>query len=242
MLVVLPYCGKDSSLALKLLKFLPKLGPYHSHQALLISAPEARTDEIEEAAFACFPNVSSFECRPYVEGWPQGPNSMFAWAASHVARSLSPSPWYFFEPDNTPTTIGWLDQLEAEYDSAGKPFMGVVTPTRLQRQGVMLTDGEHMVGSGIYPPDAALRSPLFPTIRRTPFPWDVYWQWDILPHVARTDKIQHVVRVKNCERRGRSYFCHSAHKMATSARIRSRSALVVHGVKDGSLIDLLGAG
>lgn len=54
-------------------------------------------------------------------------------------------PWLFLEPDCCPLKAGWLDAIEAEYKTAGKPFMGA----RVEVNEVPL----HMSGNGVYPAD-----------------------------------------------------------------------------------------
>lgn len=240
MLVVLPYCARDKALASTLLDYLPPLGPYDGHQALLLYTPDCKDSlsEFEEKAKASFASVSSLCAERHADGWPAGPNSMFQIAAAHVAGSEHQGAWYFFEPDNTPTVPGWLDRLQTEYFAAHKPFLGAVVPTRVMRQGTEVIDGQHMVGSGIYPKNTADLL-LFDTLRSTPHPFDVYMQWEILPQCHDSKLIQHVWNTKNCRRKGRTIFAEPGNVIAQRAALRHKQAAVVHGVKDGSLMALL---
>lgn len=236
MLLVLPYCANDAALAESLLEYLPDFGPYSNHQALLVRTPDA--PDLNEQAQGVFPGAKTIIVDNAASGWPAGPNSMFAAAARHIAGADYPGAWYFFEPDNTPTVPGWLDRIQAEYWDAHKLFMGAVTPTRVMRNGVEVIDGEHMVGSGVFPKLTADLT-LFETLRHSRAPFDVYLQWEILPNCHPTDLIQHVWNTKRCRRRGRGIWAEPGHDLAQPAQLRHRQAVVVHGVKDGSLMKLL---
>jgi hypothetical protein len=241
MLLVLPFCARDVALVSTLLDYIQPLGPYDGHQALLLYPPDCEESlpELEAKAKNSFETVTSHCADRHADGWPAGPNSMFQAAASYVAGSPGQGPWYFFEPDNTPTGPGWMDALLAEYYDAHKPFMGAVVPTRVMRQGTEVIDGQHMVGTGIYPKNAADLL-LFDTLRSTTAPFDVYLQWEIGPQCHETNLIQHVWNTKNCAWRGRSIIAKPANEIARQAQIKHKQAVVVHGVKDGSLMRLLG--
>lgn len=235
MLVVLPYCARDVQLASQLLDYLPPLGPYVGHQALLIHPPGA--PDLAQKAAQSFATVVSLEVPDVNGGWPFGPNAMFSAAALYPHEG----PWYFFEPDNTPTRPGWLDELQTEYLAVHKPCMGAVVPTRVMRQGTEIQDGSHMVGTGIYPADFASNSALFDTIPNTAAPWDVYLQWEILQRCHATNLIQHVWNTKEARWKGKTISVKPAHPVARPAQLRHKTAAVIHGVKDSSLMRLLKA-
>ena len=98
---------------------------------------------------------------------------------------------------------------------------------------------EHMVGTGIYPKNVPAGSLLLKTVVRCGVPWDVYMQYELTPHCHATQSIQHIWNVKNCRRENGQILCDPGSDLSRPVPIRE-DALVVHGVKDGSLIDLLG--
>lgn len=235
MLLVLPYCQRDFGLARKLLEHIKPLGPYDKHQ-LLLAYPKDYKSLLEQAKVCSFSEVRVLEIPTPAEGWPAGPNTMFVAVAKALKETKEP--WYFFEPDSTPTRPGWLDRLEAVYFEAHRPFMGAVVPTRVLRNGEEITDGEHMVGAGIYPANAADRIMLFPTIEHSHAPWDVYLQWEILPQCHKTIYIQHLWNTKQAKRVKGRITVKPGNDVALAGTV-DPEALVVHGIKDGSLMELL---
>lgn len=243
MLVVLPYSHADASLALALLEHISRLGALPSHQCLLVHTPDGAEYEesLVTAGERCFGEVRVLALEANFQGWPQGPNSLFQAAAIYCSTNPSVvGPWYFFEPDNTPTRSGWLDLLEAEYFSSGKACMGAVVPTRAftRETHEAVTVDSHMVGSGIYPKDIPGSSLLFATIMRSGQPWDLYMQYEIVPNCHPTISIQHLWQTKNARREGTEIIVDAAHELSQPEPVRPE-ALVVHGIKDGSLIHLL---
>lgn len=217
------------------------LGPYDRHQCLVVHPENASqyAEGVADAARECFKDVDVFQTRNHKDGWPSGPNYQFQNAAYHVYENPKyVGSFYFFEADNTPQHPGWLDKLEEEYNLSGKAYMGAVVPTRAKQGGQEIEYGAHLVGTGIYPKDAAKRSHLLGTLRSQIVPWDLYLQWEIVPHCHATDSIQHIWNVHCCKRRGTSIVCQPNHDLSQPVPIR-KGALVVHGVKDGSLMRLL---
>jgi hypothetical protein len=95
-----------------------------------------------------------------------------------------------------------------------------------------------MVGTGLYPKNFVTLCELFDTIRYTDLPWDVYVQWEVLPNCIETNSIQHIWNVQNARRKNKRITCDGVSEISQPVTVNEK-ALVVHGFKDGSLINLL---
>jgi len=248
MLLVIPFCQVDHKLALALAKYLQYLGPYKQHE-LMLACPEHISDKVEEIETAIgdqFARTHIFFPKGYREGWPTGCNTMFSGIAYHIANSIDCKCWYMYEPDNTPIKPGWLNSLEVEYARGGRPFFGVIHPTHWRRKdGSWYQDGVHLVGTSIYPKEAPRYSNLFPTIQHSGYPFDVYWQWDIVKHATSTNLIQHDWRTVDFARDKKSGEI-VGHRDSKEMPLDYKGpvtlrpdAVTHHGCKDGSRMQIM---
>ncbi len=130
-----------------------------------------------------------------------GPNSSFrqvAWDAYMNKRG----PYFWCELDCIPLTRDWLDKLESEYKSCGKPFMGA----NVQIESVP----EHLSGNAIYPTNIPEVAPTL--VKRTEWiprgqersyelAFDIAGAREVLPQSHFTNLIQHKFRFKGFESR-----------------------------------------
>lgn len=184
--------------------------------------------------------VDPLDCDP-IGGWPNACNVHFIKAYTALWRDKIERTTWWFELDNTVNALNWVGTVSAEYMQARKPFMGAVVPTYGTRaDGSVVTNGRHMVGTGIYPNWWA-RDPKVWMSMPGNIPFDVYLQDMIVEQCHPTLSIQHVGRTQNFKLvdhhikyddklmpEGISY--------ASSIR---PEAVVVHGCKDGSFARLL---
>lgn len=115
---------------------------------------------------------------PHVEGWPQGPNSMFT-AALEACRG---DDMFWMEPDAIPMSNDWVDLWMEEWETR-KPyqhFMGGLVEHYLT----------HMTGVGIYSRDWMVSAPSLATA--TDMAWDVHAAHEVMPRAKFTKLIQHV--------------------------------------------------
>lgn len=241
MTVVLPYGGRDGDLVLALLEHMDWLGPLAAHQCHVIHQPDGLPwrERIIAAATRTFGRVSAESLDTDTPGWPQAGNALF----SAAARAMSSTHWYFFEPDCTPLRVGWLDALEEELRASGKACLGAVVPTRYVNRETgeeVLIGDMHMVGAGIYPPNVPSGSLLFKSLLRCGQPWDLFMQHELTPYCHASESIQHIWNVRNCRRENGQILCDAGSPLSRPEPIRE-DALVVHGIKDGSLLRLLQA-
>ena len=244
MLLVVPVSHKDIVLAEKQAGFIHQLGglnPERHKVAIIGSRSLGGKLAPLEAAWTKIlgeENVQTSILKSENEaGWPQSANHAFEGAVEWVAQQRGKTPWYFFEVDNTPLTADWLDQIEDEYHLVKRPYLGYVHPTR--RVSVKTGEfvdhyGDHMVGTGVYPHDFASRSVLWKFFTDVPF--DVYLQWEIVPHCHPTKLIAHNWKSHQYEwtADGR-IVCSSITKDSITDPIPDE-AVVLHGCKDDSLM------
>lgn len=173
-------------------------------------------------------------------GWPEAANHLFYESAKEVARLNFGMPWYFMEADVTPLRPGWLDALKQEYEVGGKPYMGVINKSRwLNREGKQEIRGRHMVGTGVYPADFLERSKLIHEVDI--IPWDVAIGAEVVPETHDTLLISHHWGCHKA-RRGEDglIYCDSIDPTKEyNAGVILPDAVVVHGIKDGSIDKVL---
>jgi hypothetical protein len=98
----------------------------------------------------------------------------------------------------------------------------------------------YMMGSGIYPPRFEQYSQLWKSAKS--IPWDVTCQWEIVPKATATEKIVHNHSTKGYKEVEKGKFtCQlvsEPSRSKTEIKITD-DALVFHGCKDTSLIDIV---
>ena len=247
MLLVLPVTRADSKLAKPLLSLMAKLGGIRPHKLVLAftkTIPEVERKEIEAEAAPCGDVTSITLATTDERGWPRSANSVFSECARTVFQNngWNEPCWYFFEADNTPMCRDWLAQLQAEYNLAKMPCMGVVNRTM---RGIGTAnrhqDGTHLVGTSIYPTDLWKSVKLCKHINLLTDPFDVAIQWEVVPKSHNTELIQHNWNSLRYKRSGVRISCQSTGNYDSTeyAQPVRAKAVVVHGCKDGSLIKLV---
>lgn len=254
MLLVFPVSHTDQAIALELAKWMRELGPYPRHDALIVWSSELPPEQrepiaVEFRAMGWANPPKAFTAQVTQQSWPEAPNEIFRQTADMVEADPSlHKVWYFFEPDNTPLNRGWLDALADEYNQGlSHPFLGYIDTTWEQDNNTkeLIKVGNHMVGTGIYPPNLSA----FTTIHRectTAF--DIAMAPQIARFARHTKLIHNNWRSCNYrweERNGRMVMVSDQmglrEKQFGSALNSdvSLDAQVVHGCKDGSILRLL---
>lgn len=249
MLLVFPVSKADVRLAIPLAGHMAALGGLMRHKLLVVGTLQTKdaAEVILEKLTPLFASASLFIPESECElGWPQSPNHLWSRTVRHLQRTHNRDPWYWFEADNTPIREDWLDAIETEYNQCGKPYLGAVQVTRMvdRKTGEFVkTDGEHLVGTGVYPADFPVRSLLWSYVRiddgPNVEPFDVYLRHEIRANAAVSKLIQHNWRTENYEidSDGRIY-CDPIDDKSVYGPVPPQTA-VVHGCKDGSLIEAL---
>jgi len=250
--LTIPISHADVALLPDFTRVLCLYGPYKGFSCFLFPTSEVR-QEAEQAKAnldGLFDKVEVVEANTVTQkGWPVGPNQHFQFIAKWAAGNV-PHAFYFMELDCTPNRPDWLHVLDAEYQTCGKPYMGAIVPTLGRKlnpdgtPGAPAFKGEHMVGTGIYHAQYALKSPLLPFLN-SKMPWqkspvaafDVRITEEIVPYAHRTSLIQHNLRTLNYRADDGIILCddHPTNlKESGHAKPVRPDAAVLHGCKDGS--------
>jgi hypothetical protein len=248
MLCVFPVSKSDKVLAEKVAGLLAFFGGVERHSLLVVGTRHTAKEsaDIKQKLSGVFGSVDMFIPETECEiGWPQSPNHLFHQTVTYLFRVGNKLPWYWFEADCTPLRATWLDEIETEYNIAGKPYLGAAQPTRLinsENGKFVKHDGYHVVGSCVYPADFAKRSTLWRYIRwdselPVPPPWDVYLRHEIHPQAHISEKIRSNWRTKNYQVAGTGRITCDPIDDTSIDEVLSTQAAVIHGCKDGSLID-----
>lgn len=234
MILVLPLCNKDATLAYKNLQWIHELDGKLNHPCIV--SYEDGTDPAKVSAMLALASETFIDVKDFhypeatSKNWPAGAN----WAWQNVARYIpmvytKEEPWLFLEADATPLKKGWLDTLEQEYRKGGKPFMGHI-----------VQDMGHMNGVAIYPNHVSW-------FARKPFlveqsAWDVSLMEETIELTHNANHlIQHCWGLASNDmpqHRGDdpvASFRDTGHML----RVVDPNAVLFHRCKDGSLIDCL---
>lgn len=184
-LVVIPFCPKDSVQALLLLNWISELGGCREFDCLLLHAcqtPASDVAIISETAKLCFNEVI---VRPTThqlanEKWPIGPNWMFRQCLMLLAEDHRPFLW--LEPDCFPLCPNWLYRYNEEYcktsTSSQKTYMGCIVE---EMEGCP----RHLTGCAIYPGQSDTKKELIEYTKGSTA-WDVACAEFVLPYTHHT--------------------------------------------------------
>jgi len=224
-ILVLPISNKDSGLALENLEWMTELdGP--KVETVFVFSEDAPFDFGDVGTFR---NVAGIiiPVGP-VNKWPEAANWMFYW----TAKAMEPlgKPFFWCEADAVPLRKGWFQEIEKEYNSCGKAFMGAVI--RVPGHPPV------MRGVAVYPPDTASR---FASLHldTASEAWDILDHDIVMPDMHETHLIQDFwgaegepPTFKAAREKG------DPRNVLTLDQIDKR-AVIFHRVKDSSLRRLL---
>lgn len=255
--LVIPCSKFDIETLPQLAQVFIKFGPYTGSKLVVCptEGAEHAANEFRNSLIHHFDSVDVVPTPTGVTGWPRSPNIQARIIFGIMEQRYGNAPFYYFEPDNTPIRYGWLNVIKDAYRSANAPYMGVIRPTRVVRRNRLGDiergfEGKHMVGTGIYPPNAFSRSVVIHAIdrqmvwaqREPTLPWDIRCRDEIVPRAAHTDLIDHKWSTVNYRVEGDKIVCDPNPKNPEGTDHSGEvleTAVVVHGCKDGSLADLV---
>lgn len=229
MLCVIPFFAGDRHLALQLAQHIERIGGVKHHTCLLVVDKGTMKDGVVEPLQKAFASVEVIFAEPAgAQGtWGNGTtdataaNEMFLTAAIYVQERLK-VPFFWMEPDATPTRSTWLDEIEAEYKNGRKAFMGAY---------VNIPPHEpHMSGVAVYPAIVAEHS--MDMMRVDKYAWDYTGRHDTVGKGKAhfTNLIQHEYRVH-----GES----PTFPTQESLKVIRPETAVFHRCKDDSLVKRL---
>lgn len=230
--LVLPFCSKDSDIALQNLQWMKELdgnSPFHCILSHDDETSQSAIRLMQEAANGLFKSVETFWYpAPEKKYWPAGAN----WAFQNVARYMAAvrnESWLFLEADAIPLKKGWLSELAAEYVKGNRPFMGHV-----------VTGMGHPNGVAIYPPMVALYSQGALMVQDTA--WDVVIGHEVPGNMIHNANF-HFMHAWAVDKDGNYWngdgslpTFRSVHDIVAKIDL---TACVFHRCKDGSLIKWL---
>jgi len=246
--IVFAYHNGDADLAMESAKAITAMGLNMRHKAYVcIKQGTKDCNAIIQELKKSFQEVDQMFVQDGFDGWPLGPNQMFADAAA--AMYPTQVPFYFWEPDCVPMKEGWMDDLDTEYHKK----IGIMGHLY---EGGMATNGKNIykmiVGSAVYPPnflDFCPSAQSLSTYNLTyknagsiPEPWDVRCRWDFMKIGRDTPLIRTYWKSVNYQWKDGKivFFAEDPEAQAVQGvtcpdRVISSQSVVIHGCKDGSL-------
>ncbi len=246
--IVFSYHNGDADLAMESAKAITAMGLNMRHKAYVCTKQGTKDcNAIIQELKKSFQEVDQMFVQDGFDGWPLGPNQMFA----DVAAAMYPTqvPFYFWEPDCVPMKEGWVDDLDTEYHKK----IGIMGHLY---EGGMATNGKNIykmiVGSAVYPPNFLDFCPsaqslstynlTYKNAGSTPEPWDVRCRWDFMKIGRDTPLIRTYWKSVNYQWKDGKivFFAEDPEAQAVQGvtcpdRVISSQAVVIHGCKDGSL-------
>ena len=214
----------DQELLLRNVRWWNQLGSCKNHSVLFCSDPRCDQDTIKSIDLElrkCFGLTEHRQAGAAIDNWPQGANYFFRLCAGWLQNTPGCRYWFWMEPDAVPLREGWLDDIEAEFLKAGKPFMGDRVEAKIEGKEVPL----HMSGVGVYP------NPLYEfageAYRAHDEAWDMAGREQIVRQAHFTKLICHAWKHPTFT---------NLDELETQIR---PEAVLFHSSKDGSLITLL---
>lgn len=229
-IVVFPVHNGDAQLLELNFQWMAEIDGQSPFDAILAFDPTLKTksrDRLMGLGRIAFPKLQQFVFpKPKHLGWPMAPNHSFQSCAKHL-RNFN-RPWLWMEADAWPTRTGWLEILEDEYLGAGKEVMGPVVPGM----------GHHVNGCAIYPFNFCDISPR--AMKATTSAWDAACRPDLEGKIHdAANLMQHIWGI---DKNGFTPWGGTGSPtFPTPERLAwiNPSAVMVHRVKDGTLIHWL---
>ncbi len=256
MLLVLPVSLSDHKTLPSVEKAFEAFPPGSGHKLLVVGSPNVEQHVKQAAQNLCghfAGNAATYIFDLDCEfGWPTACNTYFQQVAFYLGSSGEDYPWLWYELDTTPTRAGWLDEIEnevhfltAEAQSAGvypPRYFGAIEPARLEYQGTLMPNaGKQMAAVGVYPSNMndvlSLRA-----ISATNIPWYTFLRWYVTARAAELPLIQNNWQTARYHREEDGTIASdSVAKWAWDIHFNDPvgpEVALVHGCKDGSLLDL----
>jgi hypothetical protein len=246
--IVFAYHKGDAELAMESAKAITAMGVNMRHKAYVCTKQDTKNcNFIIQELKKSFQEVEQLFVQDGFDGWPLGPNQMFADVAAVMYSTIVP--FYFWEPDCVPMKVGWVDDLDAEYHKQ----LGILGH---KYEGGMASNGRNIykmiVGSAVYPPNFLDFCPSAQSLStynlayknsgNIPEPWDVRCRWDFMAIGRDTPLIRTYWKSVNYQWKDGKIVFFAADPEAQAVqgvtcpdRIISSQAVVIHGCKDGSL-------
>jgi predicted nucleotidyltransferase len=255
MKLVIPVSKSDRELIPNLYAAFGKYEIGSDHDLLVVGSHEvqADVDDIIENLRGKFDTVDKLIIKDSNLGWPMACNHYFQQACYHLNKGDDDA-FVWFELDTTPICDHWLDIINKEYYDdttravkAGREpllYLGAKERSYEGRNGELLPEsiaGSRMAPVGVYSTDIC-SAPVLSSLAATTRHWSSVIQWYTVPSLANSWLIQNNWRTKNYRKENGVIVCDSIANLAWGVHFNnpvSENAVLVHGCKDGSLLQVL---
>lgn len=242
--VVFSFCEHDREMATALARHIECLGGVGEHEVFLLYPENVNAREIMGPLKESFLAVHIVTYPPMLNGWPDGPNQCFQVACETMLPKKEP--WLWLEADCVVTTPKWLDIIQKEYQWHGRPVLGVKNDSFAPNGKV---DGQHVTGVAVYPHDLLKLCPSLKTMTKAtkayreggtlPPAFDCYIAPWAVKNCAETSVIRHYWKSRNFrESLNGTVYCDFQVPYGVS-NIVDMDAVLIHGAKDFSLLDIV---
>lgn len=223
-LIALPFWKGDHTQAIELCKIMAGLQAGHAGQTchvMLICRQDFKIDPNMVKIVAAKFNVLTYQSQSPLRGWPQGPNGMFGSTMIHIANNFKEKYEciYWMEPDAIPIRPNWHWDLVQEWRRRHPEAL--IVGSRSTIDGNSQTD--HLSGSCLYHPNIARIMPYLTTCSEVA--WDYIHRAKMIASGGPTKLIQQRYHQRNLP----------------PGVIEEPGVVVVHGVKDNSIINAVKA-
>ena len=188
---VIVACHRERDQVLRLANWIRELGGVKNHDVLLYLTQTAHRNglhkELEPILTDAFKSYTLYVPMDSVE-IPWGHPMWDASSANHAIKRVSiyceqvlKRPFLWLEADVAPTRKTWLDEICAEYETCGMPFMGDIVNNGVHEI--------HMSGIAVYPWDLIRYTDKIRNCGRVA--WDIHSCKDVVKRAFKTNLIQH---------------------------------------------------
>jgi hypothetical protein len=186
--IAMGVCHRDVELAALWLRWVVHLG----FKGRMLVVFTHRTDPAPLiAAIAGTTRIGVVRCPDEQErGYPGSASHLFLRTIEEVEKRFPGKAVFWVEPDTVPMKPGWNEEIVAEYQTCGKPFLGMRVGTKFP----------HLSGNAIYPANWRELAPSIADVLNAPDyrlwgpgkgqPWDVYCRHDTTPQMAESKLMQ----------------------------------------------------
>lgn len=138
--------------AIRLYKWISKLGRNRGFDCLIVADPETPADlvmQLVTLAGESFKHIHVEVLKEHFEGWPKAANEMFKAALEFCSKLNKSMLW--MEPDCVPMRIGWLKVIDSAFSDLWNHYrcMGHIYATESKQLPKLLP--KYMSGVAVYP-------------------------------------------------------------------------------------------
>jgi hypothetical protein len=222
LLVVIGYWADDIPLMRKMLRLIAGMQPDHAGREcvfLLVNRQDCSEDKESVDIISKKFHTYTYQGDSPMRGWPEGCCGLFSSAMIHVSLIFSQNieSAFWMEPDCSPMRPFWWRELYQEWPKRGaKNIVGYFSTTDGTKNGY------HVNGCSLYDPNI---TKIFPAITScSSVAWDWALRHQMMNMAQPTDKLLLWYKASNI----------------TEDMINNLKCSVLHGVKDDSLLRIIG--